>query len=161
MSGWESSFRIYRARLLGWRTGLAGLWWMLLNALSAPSFADFWARWNPWTSYALRRWVYRPARRALPRAPATLLTFAVSGFVFHDLPFWWGWRLALAGEVWPPFATVWFTAIGVAVLASRALGEDFGALTSWQRAARHIAVIVACTVPAFAFSALIGAPPGW
>src|SRR5215203_1711587 len=58
-----------------------------VRPLSANSFSRFWYCWNPVYGYPLLFYVYRPLRRPLPRSCAVLLTFMVSGFFLHDLPF--------------------------------------------------------------------------
>jgi hypothetical protein len=51
----------------------------------SQSFAEFWRSWNPFVTYWLCLYCYRPIRRLLPRSLAILLTFGVSGFLVHDL----------------------------------------------------------------------------
>src|SRR5215207_840968 len=58
-----------------------------VRPLCASSFSKFWNYWNPVYGYVLLFYMYRPARRFLPRPVAVFLTFLASGFLLHDLPF--------------------------------------------------------------------------
>lgn len=62
---------------------LDALIYMLRVSLFAPSFREFWQRWNPLWSYYILFYVYRPLSRILPKRLAGLFTFVVSGFL-HD-----------------------------------------------------------------------------
>ncbi|KAL7568760.1 hypothetical protein ACA910_021751 [Epithemia clementina (nom. ined.)] len=55
---------------------------------AATSVSNFWGqRWNRLVSTSLKRGVYGPMRRILPRAPAAILTFLMSGFAHEYMLF--------------------------------------------------------------------------
>jgi hypothetical protein len=89
---------------------------MFARSFGAKSFAAFWRYWNPVYHYYLYYWCYRPLRTFLPRPIAVLLTFAVCGFLLHDLPL-----LPFTGV---PLITIWFLLLGVGVIASEQLRMD-------------------------------------
>jgi hypothetical protein len=98
-------------------------WAWFARPLGASSFAGFWRHWNPVYGYVLLYYVYRPLRRAVPRAAATVTTFLVSGFVLHDIPFGNGVEI-LRGQAAVPEVTVLMGIFGVMTAGSRALGLD-------------------------------------
>ena len=88
---------------------------LLVRPFAAPSFIGFWRLWNPVYGYYLYYWSYRPLRRVVPRPVAELATFAVSGFVLHDLPLF-----AARRGFGFPYLTAWFVlAGGIAIVAER------------------------------------------
>ena len=110
---------------------------MLCRSLGASSFAGFWRFWNPIWGYYLGRFIFRPARRVLPPAPAVILTFAVSG-ALHDLAV-----TLIRGD--PTFLlTPWFVLMSLGLLLGEALHMDLSARPWLVRASAHIAYIGAC-----------------
>ena len=89
---------------------------MFARSFGARSFAAFWRYWNPVYHYYLHYWVYRPLHRFLPRPIAILLTFAVCGFLLHDLP------VGVFTRV--PLITVWFLFLGAGGIVGEALRMD-------------------------------------
>jgi hypothetical protein len=89
---------------------------MINRSFGARSFTAFWHYWNPVYGYYLYYWFYRPLRRFMPRPAALLLTFAVCGFLLHDLP-----HLPFSGV---PLITLWFLLLGAGVIISEALSMD-------------------------------------
>jgi hypothetical protein len=89
---------------------------MLSRSFGAKSFASFWRYWNPVYHYYLYYWSYRPLTSLLPRPVAVLLTFAVCGFLLHDLP-----HLPFTGV---PLITVWFLFLGAGAIAGEQLRMD-------------------------------------
>jgi hypothetical protein len=106
--------------------------------LGARSFADFWRLWNPVYGYVLLFFVYRPLRQRLPRPAAVYLTFLVSGFLLHDLPFSLSGDLA-RGQVAFPAVTLLFAVFGALALLSEALRLDLARYPWWLRAASNLA----------------------
>lgn len=95
---------------------------LFLAPLTAPSFADFWRRWNPFVGFWIVRYGYRPFRRVLPRAAAVLAMFALSGFLVHDLATTLiKCRLAL-------LSTTWFVLMGATVILGDVCRVRFGIL---------------------------------
>jgi hypothetical protein len=89
---------------------------MVSRALGARSFVAFWHYWNPVYGYFLYYWSYRPLRRYLPRPVAVLITFALCGFLLHDIV-----HILFTGI---PFVTTWFVVLAVGAYASEILGMD-------------------------------------
>src|SRR5579859_1648169 len=109
---------------------------MLVRAFGAPSFDQFWRYWNPVYGYYLNFYCYRPLRRWLPRWACVLLTFAVSGFLLHDLPFGWWIRLARSfqnGHFPIPFVTLWFCLMGGLTVLSHGLRWSSEFSPMWLR----------------------------
>jgi hypothetical protein len=123
---------------------------MFARALGAGSFGEFWQYWNPVCGYLLSRFCYRPLCNLLPRPLAFVMTFACSGFLFHDLPFWWGITALWTRTIPPPVATLWFTIMALFVLAGEKLRLDFSALPFLARAAINCLQVAAGAVVALA-----------
>lgn len=134
--GVQPTFAQYQRRRLGPATSewqrIAS---MLRRSLSAPTFGEFWRYWNPLFSYYLYYRCYRPLVRHLPRAPAVVLTFAVSGAV-HDF------FASLAMRDAFIFCTPVFAVFGLYVVAEEGLGFRLVAAPTWLRSAYHLALII-------------------
>lgn len=89
---------------------------MFTRSFGAQSFVAFWRYWNPVYGYFLYYWSYRPLRRYLPRPIALVLTFALCGFLLHDIV-----HIAFTGV---PLVTMWFLVLGVGAYASEVLRMD-------------------------------------
>lgn len=137
-----------RRRLAGPGGDLGMLGRMFSRSFGAGSFAEFWRYWNPVYSFHLDRYCYRPLRRRrVPRSLAVIATFAASGFILHDVPFWWGVRVLRTGTLPVPFVTVWFVAMAVFALVGERLHLSYATLPVVARVAingTHIAA--ACFV---------------
>lgn len=132
----QPTFSQYQRRRLGpasteWQRIVS----MLGRSLSAPTFAGFWRYWNPLFSYYLYYRCYRPLVRHVPRAPAVVLTFAVSGAV-HDFFA----SLVLRDPF--VFCTPVFAVFGLYVVAEEAVGWRLGGAPKWLRAVFHVTLIV-------------------
>ncbi len=101
---------------------------LLVRPFAAPSFIGFWRLWNPVYGYFLYFWSYRPLRQFMPRPAAELATFAVSGFVLHDLPLF-----AARRSLGVPYVTAWFVLAGAIAIAAERARLD---VSSWPAAAR-------------------------
>jgi hypothetical protein len=97
---------------------------MVRRSFGASSFAGFWRYWNPLYGYYLDRLCYRPLRTFLPRFLCVIATFALCGFLLHDLPFGWSVGLLFVHRIPFPFITVWFVMIGIVVVTGEAV--NFG-----------------------------------
>jgi hypothetical protein len=102
---------------------------LLVRPFLAGSFAEFWRLWNPFVGYWLCLYCYRPLRRFLPRAIAALMTFAVSGFIVHDL------ATTLIKRRPAVLSTLWFLLMGAGALASEALKMN---MSSWPAGVRGL-----------------------
>jgi len=111
-------FRMYVDRKLG-RTPAERWSNFFLRPFAAPTFTEFWRRWNPIYGYLLTYFVYRPTRRVAPRPLALMATFIFAGFVMHDLPAW-----VVARRILPPGGTIAFVLFGTGVLAGDKLRLD-------------------------------------
>jgi hypothetical protein len=58
---------------------------MFSRAFGASDFTRFWRYWNPFYGYFLAYFCFAPLRRFAPRPLCLILTFALNGFLFHDL----------------------------------------------------------------------------
>lgn len=103
---------------------------MFSRSFGARSFAAFWRYWNPVYHYGLYRWSYRPLRRFLPRPMAVLMTFALCGFLLHDLP-----HLPFTGV---PLMTVYFLFLGAGAIVGEALHMDLSRRPYVFRVAVHV-----------------------
>ena len=108
-----------------------------VRPLCAGSFSMFWYYWNPVYGYVLLFYVYRPMRRFLPRPLAVFLTFLVSGFLLHDLPFNISADI-YRGQLQVPSVTILFAIFGAFVLIGEALHLDLSRYARWQRAAANL-----------------------
>jgi len=97
---------------------------MLRRSFGARSYTAFWQYWNPVYGYYLYRFCYRHLRSILPRNSSVIFTFAVCGFVLHDMPFGWLILAIVTGRFPFPFVAVWFTMIGITVTVSEAAHMD-------------------------------------
>jgi hypothetical protein len=118
---------------------------MFARAFTAPTFRGFWRYWNPLYGYALLYGCYLPLRRVAPEAACFVATFAVSGFLFHDLI---GWTIAGAAHRFVPVVTVAFVLIAFSCILSERAGLTLRRLSSAARVVAHTGVIAA----AFALS---------
>jgi MBOAT, membrane-bound O-acyltransferase family len=116
-------------------------WNWFARPLRAGSFAGFWRRWNPVYGYLLLFYVYRPLRRVAPRPIATVVTFLVSGFVLHDVPFGNGVAV-LRGQGAVPEVTILMGIFGVMTVATEALGIDALRYGPMARAAINVGLVV-------------------
>jgi hypothetical protein len=103
---------------------------MLSRAFGASSFVAFWRYWNPVYGYFLCYWSYRPLRRYLPRPVALILTFALCGFLLHDIV-----HIFFTGI---PLVTTWFVVLGLGAYASEILGMDVSRRPFVVRAGAHV-----------------------
>ncbi len=67
---------------------------MFSRAFGASDFSCFWRHWNPFVGYFLAYFCFAPLRRFAPRPLCLIVTFAVNGFLFHDLVYIWPWGVA-------------------------------------------------------------------
>ncbi len=133
------TFGEYLERRLG--PGGLGRWnRFFVYPFTAPSFAQFWRRWNPVYGYFLAYHVYRPAARRVPRSVAVMTTFVFAGLVMHDLPAW-----VVTRRVLPPGGTIAFTLFGAGLLASERAGVDMSSRPAWVRASINAAYLASCT----------------
>lgn len=145
----NETMRTYVVRRLGNHTHVGALLReMVVRAFTAPTLAGFWRYWNPVYGYFLGRYIYRPLCRAMPKPLAAVLTFAFCGFFLHDLlgP-WLG--AALSGKPKLPFALMWFTLMGLAMVLGTACRLRLDRVPAWGRVAFHSAIIAGCFSLAF------------
>ncbi|MHB1416216.1 MAG: MBOAT family O-acyltransferase [Chloroflexota bacterium] len=139
----QLTLRDFVQRRLGRGSDLQQLKRMFSRSFGAGSFAGFWRYWNPVYSYYLDQYCYRPLRKVLPRSLAIVATFACSGFLLHDLPFWWGVRALVSRSLPVPFVTLWFTLMAVLTLGGARLGLDYTSQPFCVRAVLNVLHIVA------------------
>jgi hypothetical protein len=135
-------FHAYLLRRAGTpRRPMTFLYNLLLRPLTAGSFAGFWRDWNPPLGYVLLFFVYRPARRLLPRPIATHLTFLASGLI-HDLAANAGDLLRGTGRV-DLSGTLLLAIFGILTVASEAAGMDLSHRPGWVRGAANAGLLAA------------------
>jgi hypothetical protein len=123
---------------------------MVSRSFGAGSFSRFWRYWNPVYSYYLGRFCYRPLRKMLPRPLAVVATFACSGFLLHDLPFWWGVTALKTRSIPVPFVALWFAVMAVLLLVGDRLRLDYSLPPTIVRVALNLLQIVAAAAVALA-----------
>jgi D-alanyl-lipoteichoic acid acyltransferase DltB (MBOAT superfamily) len=133
------SLRGYLRYRLGPLGGRAAWFNFFLKPFGATSFAEFWRLWNPVYGYYLMYYCYRPMVRVLPRPVAVILTFAICGFVLHDLPAW-----AFTRRVLPPGATIAFTMFGLGAITGEALHMNLSRWPVAVRALINVTYLAAC-----------------
>ena len=141
-------------RRLGSGSDLEQLKRMFGRSFGAGSFGAFWRYWNPVYTYYLDRFVYRPLRKVLPRPLAVVATFACSGFLLHDLPFWWGVTVLRTRSLPVPFVALWFALMAVLALLEARLGLEYAALPFRARVAINALHIGVAGLLAFGVVAL-------
>ncbi|HKI77683.1 MAG TPA: MBOAT family O-acyltransferase [Ignavibacteriaceae bacterium] len=122
------------------RLGTPGSEWQLIKimfrrSLGASTFSGFWKYWNPLFSYYLYFKCYKPLSKFLPRRPAVIITFMLSGAI-HDLA-----ASLVYGKV-VVFLIFVFGCWGFLVVITELLGINFSNLSFKARAFAHSALIV-------------------
>ena len=97
MQAIRPNFERFVARRLRSASPAMSLPTMLHRSFGAHSFRAFWRYWHPVYGYFLRYYCYLPLRRFLPDSLSLVLTFALSGFLLHDLVAW----LAVGHRLFP------------------------------------------------------------
>jgi hypothetical protein len=141
-------------RRLGPGNDLERLKRMFRRSFGAGSFGGFWRYWNPVYSYYLDVFTYRPLCKVFPRPLAVVATFACSGFLLHDLPFWWGIAALRTRSIPVPFVALWFALMAVLALVEARLGLQHAALPFRARVAINALHIGAAGAVAFVVVAL-------
>jgi hypothetical protein len=131
---------------------------MLSLAFSAGTFRAFWRYWNPAFAYLLQYYCYAPLRRGLSRPVSVVLTFAVSGFLLHDVVVWsvansLGYRYKF------PVVAVAFVLLGSWVLVTDYFRLNLRSLPSPMRAVVHGGTIV-CALALAVGAAIFVSVPG-
>ena len=129
---------------------------MFGRSFGAGSLEGFWRYWNPVYAYYLDLLCYRPLRKWLPRPLAVVATFFCSGFLLHDVPFWWGVAALKTHSLPIPFVGLWFSLMAALTLVAARLRLDYSALPSGARVAINASHIAAAGLIAFAVVRLAG-----
>lgn len=111
---------------------------LLSKPFQAASLRDFWYHWNPFYTYILSYFVYRPLRKILPNSIAMLLTFILCGYLLHDV---FNMLLALprAGFHLPfPRSGILFLLFGLFMVITDALGLNFKSVPRGVRPLIHV-----------------------
>lgn len=112
---------------------------MFSRAFTATTFRRFWHYWNPLYGYGLSYFCYAPLRRVATKGVSFVTTFALSGFLLHDLPV----SIFLGpGKLLFPVVTVAFVGIALFVLVSEIFGVTLRSVPRHLRVASHLAVIL-------------------
>lgn len=142
MNSSRPSFNQFIQQRIGATAGLMALRIMLVKSFNAPSLRKFWYYWNPVFGYILCYFCYQPLRRVLNPALALLITFVVSGFIFHDASKLL--TLSLQGKTaqFFPVASLAFSLIALAILLSEAMGWSLEKRSPIARQSIHSALIL-------------------
>jgi hypothetical protein len=130
------SFLRYLWARLGPGSPVQCFWHMFSRSFGATTFARFWQYWNPVYGYVLGFFVFASLRRFAPRSLCVVITFAFSGFLFHDLILWPS-ALAHSSHLPFPFVTVAFIALAFFILATERLHISLRRLSPFMRATCH------------------------
>ena len=121
LSGWVGMvgvilmlhFGLFHLLSLAWRQAGRNAPPLMQNPVGATSVADFWgARWNTAFNELAFRFTYRPLRRRMNPAAATLVVFGLSGLI-HELV------ISLPARGGYGLPTLYFLAQGVAIIVER------------------------------------------
>ncbi|NDJ61108.1 MAG: hypothetical protein GYB67_08280 [Chloroflexi bacterium] len=125
------TYRQYAQRTLGHPASeWAAIRSMFRRAFRSPTFAGFWRYWNPLFAYYLYYLCYRPLAQWLPRPPAVLITFALSGAI-HDV-----FASLVTRRVFVLFTPV-FAVYGLWVILEEYFGLTLTWAPVWLRATAH------------------------
>lgn len=126
---------------------------MFLRAFTASTFRGFWQYWNPLYGYGLTYFCYSPLRRIAPKAVSFVATFALSGFLLHDLLFCF--VDGLPARHWFPIVTVAFVCLALVCLLCERVGVTLNGLSPVLRAASHVGVILVAFAVSVGVSVLL------
>ncbi len=107
---------------------------MFRRSFGSSTFAGFWRYWNPFFSYYLYYYCYKPLAKFLPRSVVVVCTFTFSGAV-HDF-----FASILLLDVYILFSPV-FTFWGLLVVVEEALALNFLWAHFWVRTTIHATII--------------------
>ena len=136
------------ARYLYARLGPGGpgrcLGHMFSRAFGASDFGRFWRYWNPFAGYFLGFFCYVPLRRLAPRPLCLIVTFALNGFLFHDLVYLWSFGFARTPRLPFPFPvfTLSLVTSAVIILAAERHRFTLAHLSLPMRVACHLLAFV-------------------
>jgi hypothetical protein len=114
---------------------------MFSRSFTAPTFRGFWYYWNPLYGYILLYVCYVPLRHIVPSTIAFIVTFALSGFVLHDL-FAWLVLPVRAGSLLFPVVTIALILVALFTLVTERIQLSLRALSPAFRAVCHAGVIL-------------------
>jgi hypothetical protein len=148
----DSSFNLTLGQYIKRRNGVPlgadrSLRNMLHRSIGAKNFATFWMYWNPIFGYYLGKYIFKPLKRHFPKYLALLTTFIFCGLI-HDFV-----TTILRGNI-SLFFTQWFLIMGLWVLLSDILRQDFSNQTWTVRATMNILPIVISFLTIFYFNRL-------
>jgi hypothetical protein len=123
---------------------------MFSRAFGASDFTSFWRYWNPFLGYFLAYFCFAPLRRFAPRPLCLIVTFALNGFLFHDLVYLWPFGFARTPRLPFPFPvfTLSLVTSAVIILAAERHRFTLAHLSLPRRVACHLLAFVG----PFAFS---------
>lgn len=130
------TYRQYEQRKLGGKKSeWAGIVYMVRQSFTAPTFRQFWQRWNPLFSYYLLFFVYRRFNQFLPDGLASVLTFVFSG-VIHDLA-----ASAVLGRPFFRFS-VTFGLYGIWTVLESRLNVSLLGHPNWVKCTYHLSLLI-------------------
>ncbi|MCF7858521.1 MAG: hypothetical protein K9N07_04240 [Candidatus Cloacimonetes bacterium] len=115
---------------------------MFIKAFKAKSVREFWNYWNPVFGYYMLFYFYKPLSKKVPRTFRVVATFAVSGFLLHDLLFWWPFCWLFAFKNHFPLGTVWFVFLAIIMLFMEKIGFNTKKFTTGIRILSNLAYLV-------------------
>ena len=111
----------------------------LYRSLGAKNFSTFWNYWNPIFGYYLGKFIFKPLKRILPIGIALLLTFIFCGIIHDAVTTIIRLKISF-------FFTIWFAMMGIAVLITRYLNQNFNKRIWIFRAFVNLSIIGLCCI---------------
>lgn len=111
----------------------------LYRSFGSKNFSTFWNYWNPIFGYYLGKFIFKPLKKIFPVAISLLFTFIFCGLI-HDIV-----TTIFRGKT-SFFFSIWFLFMGLAVLITRTLKQNFSRQVWIARAFINLSIISACFV---------------
>jgi len=111
----------------------------LYRSFGSINFSTFWNYWNPIFGYYLGKFIFKPIKKIFPVAISLLFTFIICGLI-HDIV-----TTIFRGKI-SFFFSIWFLFMGLAVLITRTLKNNFSRQVWIARAFINLSIISACLV---------------
>lgn len=120
--------------------------------LKAKSIREFWYYWNPFYTYILTFYIYKPCKKILPKGLSMIVTFFFCGYVLHDVINMLFNAPGTGFYVPFPNSGILYVLFALITLSSDALGIKFDKVAPALRPFIHIGVLALT----FVVSCLIG-----
>jgi len=111
----------------------------LYRSLGSKNFTTFWNYWNPIFGYYLEKFIFKPIKKFFPVAIALLFTFIIFGMIHDTVTTIFRWKISF-------FFSIWFLFMGLAVLITRKLKNNFSKQIWIVRAFINLSIISVCLI---------------